>query len=135
MFTSMFVVFLIGTPFISFFSTKQILDPIREDGPSDHIIKKVDTPTMGGALILTGLFSGTLLWGDLFNPYVWFLIFIVASFGLLGAYDDYKKIKFNKNTTIKPQTQNLNRSGLNFSKILERKKRQVLVNSPIISNG
>ena len=100
MFTSMFVVFLIGTPFISFFSTKKILDPIREDGPSDHIIKKVDTPTMGGALILTGLFSGTLLWGDLFNPYVWFLIFIVASFGLLGAYDDYKKIKFKNSSGI-----------------------------------
>ncbi len=100
MFTSMFVVFLIGTPFINFFSTKQILDPIREDGPSDHIIKKVDTPTMGGALILTGLFSGTLLWGDLFNPYVWFLIFIVASFGLLGAYDDYKKIKFKNSSGV-----------------------------------
>ena len=100
MFTSMFVVLLIGTPFISFFSTKKILDPIREDGPSDHIIKKVDTPTMGGALILTGLFSGTLLWGDLFNPYVWFLIFIVASFGLLGAYDDYKKIKFKNSSGV-----------------------------------
>ncbi len=100
MFTSMFVVFLIGTPFINFFSTKQIVDPIREDGPSDHIIKKVDTPTMGGALILTGLFSGTLLWGDLFNPYVWFLIFIVASFGLLGAYDDYKKIKFKNSSGV-----------------------------------
>ena len=73
MFTSMFVVFLIGTPFISFFSTKQILNPIREDGPSDHLIKKIDTPTMGGTLILTGLFSGTLLWADLFNPHVWFL--------------------------------------------------------------
>jgi phospho-N-acetylmuramoyl-pentapeptide-transferase len=96
----MFVVFLIGTPFISFFSTKKILDPIREDGPSDHIIKKADTPTMGGALILTGLFSGTLLWGDLFNPYVWFLIFIVASFGLLGAYDDYKKIKFKNSSGV-----------------------------------
>ena len=100
MFTSMFVVFLIGTPFINFFSTKQILNPIREDGPSDHIIKKADTPTMGGALILTGLFSGTLLWGDLFNPYVWFLIFIVASFGLLGAYDDYKKIKFKNSSGV-----------------------------------
>jgi phospho-N-acetylmuramoyl-pentapeptide-transferase len=96
----MFVVFLIGTPFISFFSTKKILDPIREDGPSDHIIKKADTPTMGGALILTGLFSGTLLWGDLFNPYVWFLIFIVAGFGLLGAYDDYKKIKFKNSSGV-----------------------------------
>ena len=38
MFTSMFVVFLIGESFINFFSTKQILNPIREDGPSDHII-------------------------------------------------------------------------------------------------
>ena len=100
MFTSMFVVFLIGESFINFFSTKQILNPIREDGPSDHIIKKIDTPTMGGALILIGLFSGTLLWIDLFNPYVWFLIFIVASFGLLGAYDDYKKIKFKNSSGI-----------------------------------
>ena len=100
MFTSMFVVFLIGESFINFFSTKQILNPIREDGPSDHIIKKIDTPTMGGALILIGLFSGTLLWIDLFNPYVWFLIFIVASFGLLGAYDDYKKIKFKNSSGV-----------------------------------
>ena len=40
MFTSMFVVFLIGTPFINFFSARQIVDPIREDGPDEHIIKK-----------------------------------------------------------------------------------------------
>ena len=100
MFTSMFVVFLIGTPFINFFSSKQILDPIREDGPSDHIIKKIGTPTMGGVLILIGLFLGILLWGDLSNPYIWFLIIIVASFGLLGAYDDYQKIKFKNSSGI-----------------------------------
>ena len=94
MFTSMLVVFLIGTPFINFFSARQILDPIREDGPSDHIIKKIGTPTMGGVLILLGLFSGILLWGDLSNQYNWFLIFIVSSFGILGAYDDYRKIRF-----------------------------------------
>ena len=41
MFTSMVVVLLIGTPFIKFFSARQILDPIRVDGPSDHIIKKI----------------------------------------------------------------------------------------------
>ena len=48
---------------------------------------------MGGVLILLGLFSGILLWGDLSNPYNWFLIYVVGSFGTLGAYDDYKKIK------------------------------------------
>jgi phospho-N-acetylmuramoyl-pentapeptide-transferase len=100
MFTSMFVVFLIGTPFINFFSARQILDPIREDGPSDHIIKKIGTPTMGGVLILIGLFLGILLWGDLSSPYIWFLIIIVASFGLLGAYDDYQKIKFKNSSGI-----------------------------------
>ncbi len=100
MFTSVIVVFLIGTPFINFFSAKQILNPIREDGPSDHIIKKIGTPTMGGVLILIGLFSGILLWGDLSSIYIWFLIFILASFGFLGAYDDYKKIKYKNSSGV-----------------------------------
>ena len=100
MFTSMLVVFLIGTPFINFFSARQIINPIREDGPDQHIIKKIGTPTMGGVLILLGLFSSILLWGNLSSPYIWVLIFIVTSFGLLGAYDDYKKIKFKNSSGI-----------------------------------
>ena len=100
MFTSMIVVLLVGTPFINFFSARQILDPIREDGPSEHIIKKIGTPTMGGVLILLGLFSGILLWGDLSNYHIWFLLYIVISFGLLGAYDDYKKIKLKNSSGI-----------------------------------
>jgi len=93
MFTSMIVVFIVGNPLINYFSAKQIHNPIRDDGPSEHIVKKIGTPTMGGLMILLGVFSGVLLWGDLSNPYNWFLIYIAASFGLLGAYDDYKKIK------------------------------------------
>jgi phospho-N-acetylmuramoyl-pentapeptide-transferase len=100
MFTSMIVVLLVGTPFINFFSARQILNPIRKDGPSDHIIKKIGTPTMGGVLILLGLFSGILFWGDLSNVYIWFLLFIVTAFGLLGAYDDYRKIKFKNSSGI-----------------------------------
>ena len=100
MFTSMTIVLIIGTPFINFFSTKRILDPIREDGPSEHIIKKIGTPTMGGVLILLGLFSGILLWGDLSSIYIWFLLFIATAFGALGAYDDYKKIKYNNSSGI-----------------------------------
>ena len=100
MFTSMIVVLVVGTPFINFFSARQILDPIREDGPTEHIVKKIGTPTMGGVLILLGLFSGILLWGDLSNHHIWFLLFIVTSFGLLGAYDDYKKIKHRNSSGI-----------------------------------
>ncbi len=99
-FTSLLVVFLIGNPFINFFSTKQILDPIRDDGPDEHIIKKIGTPTMGGLLILFGLFSGILLWGDLKSFYMWFLIYIVGSYGLLGAFDDYKKVKYKNSSGL-----------------------------------
>ena len=81
MFTSMIIVLLVGAPFIKFFSAQKILDPIREDGPSEHIVKKIGTPTMGGVLILLGLFSGILLWGDLSSVYIWFLLYIVTSFG------------------------------------------------------
>jgi phospho-N-acetylmuramoyl-pentapeptide-transferase len=100
MFTSMVVVLIIGTPFIKFFSAKKITDPIRDDGPSEHIVKKIGTPTMGGLLILLGLFSSIILWCDLTNPYIWFLIFILSSFGFLGLIDDYKKIKYNNSSGV-----------------------------------
>ncbi len=95
--TSMVIVFLIGDKFIKYFSVKKITNPIRADGPKEHLIKKIGTPTMGGLLILIGLFIGVFLWSDLNNPYNWLLFFITFSFGTLGAFDDYKKIK-NKNS-------------------------------------
>ena len=98
--TSMVIVFLIGDKFINYFSFKNITNPIRSDGPEDHLIKKIGTPTMGGVLILIGLFSGVFLWADLGNAYNWILIFITFSFGLLGAFDDYKKIKNNNSKGI-----------------------------------
>ena len=72
MFTSILIVLLIGTPFINFFSARQILDPIRDDGPTDHIVKKIGTPTMGGVIILLGLIISVLLWADLTNIYILF---------------------------------------------------------------
>ena len=55
---------------------------------------------MGGVLILIGLFAGILLWGDLKNIYILFLIYIVGSYGLLGAFDDYKKVKYKNSSGI-----------------------------------
>ena len=92
-FTSLLIALIIGGPFIRLFSNKKIFDPIREDGPTDHIIKKIGTPTMGGVIILTGLIISVLFWADLKNIYILFCLYIVLSFGLLGAYDDFKKKK------------------------------------------
>ena len=93
MITSMVIVFFIGSPLISFFSNQEITENIRKDGPDEHLIKKIGTPTMGGVMILIGILAGTLFWSDLSNEYVWFLIFVVSSFGILGGIDDFLKIK------------------------------------------
>ena len=92
--TSLIVVFIIGGPLIKIFSENMISGPIRQDGPIDHIIKKTGTPTMGGVIIIIGILTSTLMWADLNNIYVWTLIFVSLSLGLLGFADDLLKIKF-----------------------------------------
>ena len=98
--SSMTIVFLIGGPFIRFIQKHKITGPIRDDGPIGHIIKKTGTPTMGGLLILIGILFGTLLWADLNNSYIWVLLFVATSFGLLGVVDDFLKIKHNNSRGI-----------------------------------
>ena len=87
-------------PFIKFFSNQKILNPIRDDGPEDHIIKKIGTPTMGGLIILLGLLTSVILWADLSNINILFCVYVAVSFGLLGAFDDYKKIKYSNSSGI-----------------------------------
>ena len=91
--TSLIVVFLIGGPLINLFAKNQITGPIRQDGPIDHIIKKTGTPTMGGIIIIIGMTLSTLLWADLKNIFIWTLVFVSLSLGLLGFIDDLLKIK------------------------------------------
>jgi phospho-N-acetylmuramoyl-pentapeptide-transferase len=91
--TSFIIVFLIGEPLIKIFKKNQISGPIRQDGPIDHIIKKSGTPTMGGLIIILGIFLGTFLWADLSNIYILTVIFISISLGFLGFIDDLLKIK------------------------------------------
>ena len=99
-FTSLIIVLIIGGPFIKFFSNQKILNPIRDDGPEDHIIKKIGTPTMGGLIILLGLLTSVILWADLSNINILFCLYVAVSFGLLGAFDDYKKIKYSNSSGI-----------------------------------
>ena len=99
-FTSLLIALLIGGPFIKLFSNRKIFNPIREDGPSEHIVKKIGTPTMGGIIILLALIISVLLWADLTNIYILFCLYIVSSFGFLGAYDDYKKIRNSSSSGI-----------------------------------
>ncbi|MCL1090874.1 phospho-N-acetylmuramoyl-pentapeptide-transferase [Shewanella profunda] len=69
----------------------QIGQVVRNDGPESHFSKR-GTPTMGGLLILAAIFISVLLWGDLGSRYVWVMLFVLGSFGLIGFIDDYRKV-------------------------------------------
>ena len=96
--TAMLVVFVLGPWLIDALRARQGKgQPIREDGPQSHLLTKKGTPTMGGLMILIGLFVATILWANPYNPYVWIVLAVTLSYGLIGFYDDYLKV--TKRTT------------------------------------
>src|SRR6202158_5585038 len=91
--TALVFVFLFGGPFIDMLRAKQGKGPpLRPDGPKTHLVTKIGTPTMGGLMILSGLLVSTLLWANPANPYVWIVLGVTMSFGVIGFYDDYLKV-------------------------------------------
>ena len=89
--TALIISFIVGPRMIKSLSVNQLGQPIRDDGPETHLLK-AGTPTMGGALILTAISVATVLWADLENHYVWIVLFVTLSFGVIGYVDDYKKL-------------------------------------------
>jgi phospho-N-acetylmuramoyl-pentapeptide-transferase len=93
MMTAGLFVFLCGPWMIAHLRLRQGKgQPIREDGPASHLVSKRGTPTMGGLMILSGVTVATVLWANPSNPYVWIVLGVTLSFGLVGFYDDYLKV-------------------------------------------
>lgn len=89
--TALSIALFMGPLMIRRLGILQIRQTVREDGPITHY-PKAGTPTMGGALILVAILSGTLLWADLRSQYVWIVIAVTLGFGLIGFVDDYRKL-------------------------------------------
>ncbi len=100
--TALFLCLALGPWLIAKLREFQIGQYIREEGPKSHM-KKAGTPTMGGILIIISILIPTLLWANLVNPYVWIAMFSLVSFGLIGFWDDYAKVrrKHNEGLTVK----------------------------------
>ena len=91
--TALFISFVCGPSLIRWLKRQQHHgQPIRDDGPSSHLLTKQGTPTMGGSLILFALSLSTVLWANLTNMYVWIVLLLTLGFGLVGAIDDYLKL-------------------------------------------
>ena len=89
--TALAVSLYFGPKLIRALQKMQIGQTVRDDGPQSHLSKS-GTPTMGGILILGAIVFSVLLWGDLTNHYVWVVLFVIVSFGIIGFVDDYRKV-------------------------------------------
>jgi phospho-N-acetylmuramoyl-pentapeptide-transferase len=89
--TAMIIYFFLGSKWIRFLKKKQYKQVVRQDGPVTHL-KKSNTPTMGGLLVIGCFLFSSLLWCDLTNHFVLSSIFVMLGFTIVGFIDDYMKI-------------------------------------------
>ena len=103
--TSLVFSFLFAPYIISWLKKKQrYKKTIREDLPSEHLIKKKGTPTMGGLLILVSFVLSTLIWADPKNNFIWLVLSITFGFGAIGFVDDYFKLTSKNKKGLKAGT-------------------------------
>jgi phospho-N-acetylmuramoyl-pentapeptide-transferase len=89
--TALIISFIAGPRVIRWLTARKIGQAVRQHGVQAHLAKS-GTPTMGGVLILISIGVTTLLWGDLGNRYVWVVLIVTLGYGIIGWYDDWKKV-------------------------------------------
>lgn len=100
--TALVIMLVLGPLFIKAMQRFQIGQVVRDDGPESHHVKQ-GVPTMGGLLIIFSITISTLLWARLDNYLVWLTLFTVIFFGIVGAYDDYRKIMKQNSKGLSPR--------------------------------
>lgn len=89
--TALVISFIFGPWLIERMRRIKLGQYIREEGPKSHQ-QKAGTPTMGGILINVAIIIPTILWADIFNPYIWIILFVTFAYGAIGFVDDYRKL-------------------------------------------
>jgi len=101
--TALLICLIVGPWLIRKLQSLQIGQPIREDGPKSHLVKK-GTPTMGGVLIILAVVISTLLWANLSVNYIWLILLVTVGYGLIGFIDDYRKLTSRSSKGISGKT-------------------------------
>ncbi len=95
--TALIFSLIIGKKIILWLKKMQLKEVIREDLGLQTHLKKSDTPTMGGVIIIFAMIIPAILWMNIYSIYTWMIIFVVLVLGIVGFIDDYiKVVKRNK---------------------------------------
>ncbi|CUX96458.1 phospho-N-acetylmuramoyl-pentapeptide-transferase [Candidatus Doolittlea endobia] len=89
--TALFLSLWMGPSLVDWLQKLQIKQVVRNDGPKSHYSKR-GTPTMGGLMILMSIMISILMWAYPSNPYVWYVLFVIVGYGIVGFIDDYRKV-------------------------------------------
>ena len=100
--TALILSIALGPLFIEWLRRLKWGQYILEDVPVHK--NKAGTPTMGGLLILFSATVSVMIWADLMNPYVWLSILVLLSFGAVGFWDDFTKLRGKHNKGIRART-------------------------------
>jgi phospho-N-acetylmuramoyl-pentapeptide-transferase len=105
--TAMVISIALGPWLIRRLYALKVGQPIRkEDCEPLHALhrNKEGTPTMGGVLIVAAMVLPTLLWADVLGPLVLLALGVTLWLGVLGAADDYLKIRHHNSKGLKART-------------------------------
>ena len=96
---------LLGTRYaIRFFTRQGFGQPIRDDGPTSHHVKR-GTPTMGGAVIILatviGYFAAKLITQTAPTASALLLLFLLVGIGAVGFLDDFLKVSRQHNLGLR----------------------------------
>lgn len=95
--TALIISLIIGKKIILWLKKMQLKEMIREDIDLQTHLKKSETPSMGGVIIIFAIVIPALLWMNIYSIYTWMIVFVVLVLGVVGFIDDYIKIvKRNK---------------------------------------
>jgi len=99
------VLSLAGTRWaIGWFLRNGLGQPIRQDGPTTHIVKQ-GTPTMGGVAIIlsatVAYLAVTFLTGRPPTASGWLLLLVFVGCGLVGFLDDFIKVYLKRNLGLR----------------------------------
>ena len=85
---------------IGWFTRRGFGQPIRDDGPTTHHVKR-GTPTMGGVVILlsasAAYLTATILTGGRPSASAWLLMLLFFGCGVVGFLDDFIKVYTQNN--------------------------------------
>ena len=99
---SLIISFWFSKKFITYMKRKRYVEQPRDENIDPYGVKKKGVPSMGGVVIIFAILLPVLLLGKLSNVYIILLVVTLLWFGLLGFYDDWKKLKGNKDG-LKPR--------------------------------